>query len=213
MQSAQINSPRFAYQTAAPESQTLDDLRVVRGNYAGSFSGKSKQPLWIAAAMIAAVGGAVLGVNLYAGHDAMIVGAPLVAPAERVAPPTAAKSSITSPTSPVAESVNNNPVVDAPRPAFKSGDEVSVASPPVRAANAIAATGNGVAKSTVVTPKKAAPVLPAPATVTTPPQQEVAPPVQEPLPAPSPIMEEKTIVPAPIPTPAPELPPVEAPKV
>ena len=206
MQSAQINSPRFAYQTAIPAAETLDDLRVVRGNYAGSFSGKSKQPLWIAAAMIAAVGGIAFGVNLYAGHNAVPLGAKEFAPASSVAT-TPAQPASNEAIPPVAPTAKENLPIDAtlsPSGASSGIDTVT----PKRSATA---------KSPVLTPKKVAPLSVVPARKTTPPLQEVAPPVQEPLPAPVPITEEKLVVPAPAPAPAPapipDAPPVEPPKL
>lgn len=200
MQSAQINSPRFAYQTAIPATETLDDFRVVRGNYAGSFSGKSKQPLWIAAAMIAAVGGIAFGVNLYAGHNAVTLGAKAFAPASSVSStPAQPASKVVVP--PVAPMAKDNLPVDATRsPSDASGGIDTVT--PKRSATV---------KSPVLTPKKVAPLSVVPANKATPPLQEVAPPVQEPLPAPVPITEEKLLVPAP--APVPDSPKIEPPKL
>ena len=200
MQSAQINSPRFAYQTAIPAAETLDDFRVVRGNYAGSFSGKSKQPLWIAAAMIAAVGGIALGVNLYAGHNAVTLSPKAFAPV----------SSLPTTPSPPA----SNPVVPAVAPMAKDTLPVAATRSPPDASGGIDTVTpkrSATAKSTVLTPKKVAPLSVVPANKATPPLQEVAPPVQEPLPAPIPITEEKLVVPAP--APIPDAPPVEPPKL
>ena len=216
MQSAQINSPRFAYQTATSATDTLDDLRVVRGNYAGSFSGKSKQPLWIAAAMIAVVGGVVLGVNLYAGHDAVSFNAePLTpkafSPASSV-PSTLPNAAATDVVPPVVAPIAKDQLpVDTARDSTPS--QVTIERPG-KAIEPAKPTRIGVAKSAVVTPKKPAPIKVAPANLVAPPQPEIVPSVpviQEPLPPPVPIMEEKIIAPAP--APVPEVPPVEAPKL
>lgn len=198
MQSAQINSPRFAYQTAIPAAETLDDLRVVRGNYAGSFSGKSKQPLWIAAAMIAAVGGIAFGVTLYTGDNAVTLGAKAFAPASSSsAIPAQPTSNVAVP--PVAPTAKDNLPVDATRPPSDVNSGIDTVTPKRSAS----------VKSPVSIPKKVAPLRVVPANKATPPLQEIAPPVQEPLPAPVPITEEKLVVPAPIP----DAPLVEPPKL
>ena len=77
MQTAQINSPRFSYQATAPTMpnarRTIDDFRPVHGSYAGSFSGKTRQPIWIAVGLIVVVAGIAAGVNMYSvGHTAKI---------------------------------------------------------------------------------------------------------------------------------------------
>ena len=217
MQSAQINSPRFAYQTAIPAAETLDDFRVVRGNYAGSFSGKSKQPLWIAAAMIAAVGGIALGVNLYAGHEAVSFNAVSLspksfAPAGSV-PSTLANTAASSVVEPaVAPIAKDNLSVDTARDSTPSA-QLTIERPS-NAMETAKPKSIGIAKSAVVTPKKPASIKVAPAALVAPPQPEIVPSVpvnQEPPPLP--IMEEKIIAPAPAPAPVPEVPPVEPPKL
>ena len=192
MQTAQINSPRFSYQAAAPTVpntlRTLDDFRPMHGSYAGSFSGKSNQPIWIAVGMIAAVAAIAAGVNMYsASHTAKI---------ETVAP---RQSAFVEPATPaVAPAAIETPMAkqivtsDSPAAVTKAS-EVPVP-----------------AKAAPVITKKAAPIRVEPAQMVAPLEVVPAtPPMVEPVPAPLPIVIEKPITPAPAPAPTPEAPPTE----
>ena len=203
METAQMNSPRFSYQTAAPTlagaPRTLDDFRPVHGSYAGSFSGKSKQPVWIAVGMIAVIASIATGVNMYSeSHEAKIDTA-VSAPNHRVQTiPTAPAIAPTPVEAPAAKEIV---VPDSPRSAPASTEAIK----PVAPKSGVAA------KSAPPVTKKVAPT-PANAVVT--PQPEVVPPspaIVEPVPTPAPIIIEKPVVLAP--TPAPEAPPIEPPKL
>lgn len=216
MQSAQISSPRFSYQTAAPAPQTLDDFRVTQDNYAGSFSGKSKRPVWIAVVMIAAVGGIAFGVNQYSETHVAKITSTAIGPVQGVPPASSAKAPTSVPLPTAVPGVTGNAATDPLRSALKSAEPLM---PPLversnssEAINATRGRSNVTAKSAVVAPKKAAPIAVAPRTEVAPPQLEMAPPpspsIQEPAPTPAPIIEEKPVVP----TPAPNVPPAESPK-
>ena len=203
MQTAQINSPRFSYQAAAPTVpntlKTLDDFRPVHGSYAGSFSGKSRQPIWIAIGMIVVVAGIAAGVNMYsASHTAKIES---VAPRDSafVAPdtPAATTKAPEAVDTPVAKQIITS---DAPIAATKASQVPAPAK----------ATISVTAKPAPAITKKVAPLAVEPVQMVAPPALVPAtPPIEEPVPAPLPIMIEKPITPVPAPAPAPEVPPVE----
>lgn len=204
MQTAQMNSPRFSYQTAAPTlagaPRTLDDFRPVHGSYAGSFSGKSKQPVWIAVGMIAVVASIAAGVNMYSESHAAKIDTAVSAPNHRVqTTPTAPAIAPTPVEAPAAKEIV---VPDSPRSAPANTEAIK----PVASKSSVAA------KSAPPVARKVAPIAPANAVVT--PQPEVVPPspaIVEPVPTPAPIIIEKPVVLAP--TPAPEAPPIEPPKL
>ena len=220
MQTAQINSPRFGYQVPAPMAvtvpHTLDDFRPVHGSYAGSFSGKSMQPWWIAAGMIATVAAIAIGVNMYSESHIAKIDAATSAPNHRLpaapAAPTAAAVPAEAPaaidkaatdsqrTSPKSEEAIVKPSVGSAK--SQSGESVS----PVKPRSSVAGSSAPVAV------KKVAPSTTAP--LIAPPQPELvapSPPIQEPLPTPAPIIEEKPILVAP--KPLPDAPQVEPPKM
>ena len=188
-----MNSPRFNYPTAASATNnvphTLDDFRPVHGSYAGSFSGKSSQPVWIAVGMIAVVASIAAGVNMYSeSHSAKIetaVSAPnLIVPKTPLAPTAPA----------IAPAQVEAPAAIAAPEALRTPTASSV-----------------IAKPAPAVTKK---VAPASAVVT--PQPEVVPPlpaIVEPAPTPPPIVQEPPVMPAPTPTPAPTVPPVEPTKL
>lgn len=196
MQTAQMNSPRFNYPTAASAAtnvpHTLDDFRPVHGSYAGSFSGRSSQPVWIAVGMIAVVASIAAGVNMYSeSHSAKIetaVSAPnLIVPKTPVVPtaPAIAPASVEAPA------------------AIAAPDAIRT-----QTANSV------IAKPAAPTVTKKA----APANAVTTPQPEVVPPspaIVEPAPTPPPIVQEPPLVPVttPAPTPAPEVPPLQPTKL
>ncbi len=193
MQTAQINSPRFNYTTTASAStnvpHTLDDFRPVHGSYAGSFSGRSSQPVWIAIGMIAVVASIAAGVNMYSeSHSAKIE--PAVSASNLIVPKT--------PLAPTAPAIVPAPV-DAP---------AAIAEPDARRTPTASSV---IAKPAPVAAKK---VAPAKAVVT--PQPEVVPPlpaIVEPAPTPPPIVQEPPFVPVPTPAPVPEVPRVEPTKL
>ncbi|MCY7389195.1 MAG: hypothetical protein LH481_14265 [Burkholderiales bacterium] len=201
MQTAQINSPRFSYQAAAPMAartpHTLDDFRAVHGSYAGSFSGKSRQPLWIGVGMIALVASIAMGVNMYSESHSAKIETAASAPTKRVlTEPTAPAIVPTQVEAPVAKEIA--PAETLPAPA------------------ATAAPANTVAPKTSVAPKpapvvtrKAAQTPAAPTRAVMAPPPEVVPPqpaIVEPAPTPPPIVIEPPAVPTPTPMPPPEVP-------
>ncbi len=197
MQTAQMNSPRFSYQATAPivptTPRTIDDFRPVHGSYAGSFSGKTRQPIWIAVGLIVVVAGIAAGVNMYSvGHTAKIEP---VAPRESafVQPSTSAVAAEASaPASPVAKGIVTG---EALAPAIKASE----AAVPAKARASVAA------KPTPAIPKK---VAAEPAQLVAPPEVVPAiPPIVEPTPVPLPIVIEKPI--APVPAPVPDAAPAE----
>ncbi len=206
MQTAQMNSPRFSYQTAAPTvanaPHTLDDFRPVHGSYAGSFSGKSKQPVWIAVGMIAVVAGIATGVNMYSESHAAKIDTAVSAPNHRVqTAPTAPAIAPTPVQAPVAKEIAAPDVTRSP------AASTEVIKP-------VAPKSGVAAKSAPLVSKKVAPITAAPANAIVTPQPEVVPPspsIVEPLPTPAPIIIEKPVVPAP--APAPEAPAIEPPKL
>ena len=209
MQTAQMNSPRFSYQVAAPMAtnapRTLDDFRPVHGSYVGSFSGKTRQPIWIAVGMIVVVAGIAAGVNMYSASQTAKIEP--VAPrdqafVERTAP-AAAASTPGAVESPVAKEILTS---DAPAAATKS----SVIPAPSETKASVAA------KPAPVITKKVAPLPAGSSQTVTPPEVVPAtppeivpatPPMVEPVPAPLPIVIEKPITPAP--APVPDAPPVD----
>ena len=197
MQTAQMNSPRFNYPTAASAvtnvPHTLDDFRPVHGSYAGSFSGKSSQPIWIAVGMIAVVASIAAGVNMYSeSHSAKIETA--VSAPHLIVPKTPLE-----PTTPTAPAITPAPV-EAP---------AAIAAPE---ALRTPTTSSVIAKPAPVVTKKVAPIPIAPASAVVTPQPEVVPPlpaIVEPAPTPPPIVIEPPVVPAPTPV----VPPVEPTKL
>ena len=213
MQSAQISSPRFSYQTAVATPQTLDDFRVTQDNYAGSFSGKSKKPVWIAVVMIAAVSGIAFGVNQYSETHVAKISGSTIGPVQGTPAASAALAPARVPSAAVTPAGTGTPT-EPLRPAIKS---VAPFVAPALERNTVpdpvtAASNRITARSVVVAPKKATPVTTEPSNEVAPAQSEMVlppvPAVNDPGPPPSPMIEEKPVVP----TPAPNVPPVELPK-
>jgi hypothetical protein len=205
MQTAQMNSPRFSYQAAAPTitsaPRTLDDFRPVHGSYAGSFSGKTSQPIWIAVGMIAVVASIATGVNMYSSsHAAKIESAPLVQIQHPLVEPAAsADVPVATPAAPIAKEIAppDVPVAETPKSS-------AIDTPPKARASV-------AAKPAPVITRKAAPLPVEPAQMVAPPEvAPAAPPIAEPAPVPLPIVIEKPITPAP--APVPDVPQVEPPK-
>ena len=202
MQTAQMNSPRFSYQTAAPLAattpRTLDDFRAVHGSYAGSFSGKSRHPIWIAVGMIAVVASIAVGVNMYSESHSANIETAASAPTKRV---------LTEPTAPA--------IVPTPVEAPITKEIAPVSAGSVAPVNTAAPKRSEVSRPATVVTRKAAPASVAPAqTVITPP--ELVPPlpaIVEPTPTPPPLVIEPPAVPQPAPTPVPTVPSVEPPKL
>ena len=199
MQTAQMNSPRFSYQAAAPTVpntiRTLDDFRPVHSSYTGSFSGKTRQPIWIAVGLIVVVAGIAAGVNMYSvGHTANI---------EPVAPRETAfvqpSTTVVAPKAPAAvEAPVAKEIVTSEAAATKASEAPVLAKPKVSAAS----------KPAAATTKKVAPLSAEPAQMVAPPQ--VVPPtpaIVEPVTPPLPIVIEKPVTPTP--APVPDEPPVE----
>ena len=212
MQTAQMNSPRFSFQTPPPVPGTLDDFRVVHDNYAtsGSFSAKAMRPVWIAALLIAAGAGIAFGVNSYSEHNAAKTESAAVAadpsvpaasstPAIRNVPmaaeaPTAKDSPITDPLKPMTKSEEANSMPMAGQGNNHSSESMN----PAKARNSVAV------KSAPAPARKAAPapILPA-ANEVAPLPQETAPPsppapaIIEPLPVPAPASVTAPTVPQP----------------
>lgn len=197
MQTAQINSPRFSYQATAPMAanvrHTLDDFRPVHGSYSGSFSGKTKQPLWIAVGMVAVVAIVAAGVNMYSDSYTATI--------DTASSPT--KRVLAAPTPPVA---TPSPVA---APAAKE------MTPPDSSQTLPKAEASVVAKPAMTTSKKVVPAPVARTNAVVPAQPEVVPPlpaIVEPVPAPAPIVIEPPVEPPAVTPPAP-VPPVEPPKL
>ncbi len=192
MDTAQINSPRFSYQTAAPAApRTLNDMRIIPDYHdpVSTFSAKKAMlPALITALVVVGIAGTAIGLHRYSENTAEKINAPaetstpIVAPAPAPAPVT--KDAVTEPLGPVIKSEEVAPPVITPK--------VEVAKPVVKPV-----------------PPKAAPApvktVPAAATEATPPAREATPP--------SPPVAEPVVVPPPAPVvePAPTTPP-EPPK-
>ena len=212
MENVHTNPQLFNYQPAAPLPHKLDDYRVVRGSYGGSFSGKSGRPAWLAAIMIFAVAGTAIGVSVYSDHNAMLTSSPALAPthstplgptvpatSERaIAPvaPVAKQSSAIDPAS-VPTKVETPKVLPAATPA---SEPMSPAKTKPRAAT----------KSEPVVSKRIAPDPASPVNQVVTPPQEVAP-----IAPPPPVIQEPPVVPQPLPTPSttPIVPPLDPPKM
>ena len=207
MRTAQMDSPRFDYQLALPVSHTLDEYRVVSGSYGGSFSRKSKQPLWIAVAMVAALAGIGYGVNFYSDYSAPKVEPTTYTPDLIVKSTPPASTSLQAPT-PAPESLRTLPKSDAPNMSL------SVLAPTTKNLEPNSSVNSGTTPAAKPAPAATSKVSRAPASgnVVVPVQPEIAPPVPpiiEPRPTPAPIVE---VPPVPTPQPVPETPPMEAPK-
>jgi hypothetical protein len=236
MDAVQTNPQAFNYLPKAPLLRTLDDMRMVHDNYAtsGSFSASSMRPVLIAALVIAAGAGIVVGVNKYSDYNAAKISAASSMPDPTV--PLASSVPATSNVAVPAETITakDSPVTDPMKTMTKSEEANSMPlagqgnNHSSESMNPVKAKSSVAAKSAPALTKKIAP-LPAspafqlaPATVApapiVPPQQDMAPP-SPPVLAPAPIIiEEKP--PAPIPVqeppvvaPAPTTPPVEPPKL
>ena len=202
MQTAQMNSPaRFTYQTVAPlavaTAHTLDDFRTVRGSYAGSFSGKSRHPIWIAVGMIAVVGSIALGVNMYSESNSVNIETAASAPGQRVlAEPTASALATPSVEARIAREIAATPVTSSAPviTATPTNNEVTKPAPSVTRKTAPSSAARG---QTVITPPEVVPPSPA---------------IVEPVPTPPPpIIIDPPAVPAPMPVPM--VPSVEPPKL
>ena len=191
MHTAQINSPRFSYQTAAPSvaatPHTLDDFRTVRGSYAGSFSGKSRHPIWIAVGMIAVVGSIAVGVNMYSKSHLANIETVASAPSNRVLTgPTAPANAPTALGAPIAKEIAPTSASTV-APVNKASPKSSEAAKPAPVATRKAAPASAVRGQTVITPPEVVPPSPA---------------IVEPVPTPPPpIIIDPPAVPAPMPVP------------
>ena len=203
MQTAQMNSPaRFTYQTAAPLAaatpHTLDDFRTVRGSYAGSFSGKSRHPIWIAVGMIAVVGSIALGVNMYSeSHSAKIEPAASAPGKRALMEPTAPPLATTPTEALIAKEIALTPATSS-APVNTDAPKNNEVTKPAQAVARKAAPASAVRGQTVITPPEVVPPSPA---------------VVEPVPNPQPIIIDPPSVPAPVPMPEPTVPSVEPPKL
>ena len=193
MQTAQISPPRFSYQATAPMAanvrHTLDDFRPVHAIYSGSFSRKTKQPLWIAAGMIAVIAIVAAGVNMYSDSYTATI--------DTASSPT--KRFLAAPTPPAATAS-----LVAPPARTEMTPPDSSQTPPK-------AEGNVLAKPAMTPSKKVAPAPVARTKAVVPAQPEVVPPlpaIVEPVPVPAPTVTEPPVV-----TPPAPVPPVEPPKL
>ena len=207
MQTAQMSPPRFGYETTSPLPGKLDDFRLVHGSYGGSFSGKSKRPLFLAALALAGVVAAAFGAYQYSDDSAEKTNTAAVSSSVRVptstvptatAPATAASSSSVDPVKPLArsmETIPTPPVGQVP----ESSD----------AANSAKVKGTVPAKAASASTKSVTPVPSARRNQVMPAPLEI-PPTPLPTPAPTPpIIEEPPVIPAPVPV----VPPAEPTKL
>ena len=208
MQTAQMSSPRFSYETTSPLPRKLDDFRLVHGSYGGSFSGKSKRPLWLAALALAGVVAAAFGAYQYSDGSAEKTHVAAVSSSARVptstvpaasAPAIAASSSSVEPVKPLARSLETIPTPPV----------VQVNPDSIDAANAAKVKGTVPAKAASASAKSVTPVPSVRRNQIMPTPQEI-PPTPLPTPAPTPpIIEEPPVIPAP----APVVPPAEPTKL
>ena len=210
MQTAQMNSPRFSFQTPVPVPGTLDNFRVVHDNYAssGSFSAKAMRPVWIAALLIAAGAGIAFGVNTYSENSAAKTESAAIAADPSVPAASSVPATSNMPMAAEAPTAKDSPVTDPLKPLTKSQEANSMPlaghgnNHSSESLNPVKAKSSVAAKSAPVAPGKAAPALITPANEVAPLPLETAPP-SPPAPA--------IIEPLPVPAPAPITPPVEPP--
>lgn len=208
MQTAQMSPPRFGYETTSPLPGKLDDFRLVHESYGGSFSGKSKRPLLLAALALAGVVAVAFGAYQYSDDSAEITHIAAVSSSARVptstvptatAPATAASSSSVDPVKPLARSMETIPTPPVGQVNPESSD----------AANSAKVKGTVPAKAASASTKSVAPVPSARRNQIMPTPLEI-PPTPLPTPAPTPpIIEEPPVIPAPVPV----VPPAEPTKL
>ena len=204
METAQINSPRFSYQTAAPAARTLDDLRIVHSKYTdmgSSFSGKSMRPMLISVLVAAAVAGTAIGLHRYSekttekinatanvADPSVPAAASVRATESAVVAPAAKDSPATNPLSPMTKSEEANSMPFAGQGNNHSSESLN----PVKATSSAAAKSAAAVPKPVATKATVTPATPIAASVSTTPAQEATPPAP-------PVIEEKPIVPPPAP--------------
>ena len=207
METAQINSPRFSYQTAAPAARTLDDLRIVHSKYTdmgSSFSGKSMRPMLISVLVAAAVAGTAIGLHRYSekttekinatanvADPSVPAAASVRATESAVVAPAAKDSPATNPLSPMTKSEEANSMPFAGQGNNHSSESLN----PVKAANSVAAKSAAAVPKPVAAKAAVTPAAPIATSVSTTPVREATPPASPP---PS-VIEEKPIVPPPAP--------------
>ena len=198
MENVHTNPQLFNYQPAAPLPHKLDDYRVVRGSYGGSFSGKSSRPAWLAAIMIFAVAGTAIGVSVYSDHNAMLTSSPALAPTHStpLGPTVPARTEV-----PAAKEVSTIEPVNAPGKT-QAPNAPSIATPFVEPTSPVKARARAAAKAEAV----AKPIAPAPANKVVTPQDAI------PVSPPAPIVEEPPVLPTPTPVTTPIVPPMDPPK-
>lgn len=212
MQTAQMSPPRFGYEATSPLPRKLDDFRLVHGSYGGSFSGKSKRPLLLAALALAGVVAAAFGAYQYSDDSAEKTQIAAVSSSTRVptstvpaatAPATAASSSSVDPVKPLARSLETIPTPPLTQVKPESND----------AANSAKVKGTVPAKAASASTQSVTPAPSVRRNQVMPTPQEIPPtPLPTPLPTPAPtppIIEEPPVIPAP----APVVPPAEPTKL
>jgi hypothetical protein len=222
---AVLRTPQpFNRPPTAPQPRTLDDLRIVHGNYdtAGSFSARSMRPVLLAALAVAAIAGIAIGVNSYSTHTVAKINtsAPGTGPDTPSASSVPAASSVPMPAA--AATATDNPATDPLKPMTRSEEANSMPlagqgnNHSSESMNPVKAKASVAAISARVTARSSAPVAVAPANQVAPIPAEIVaplPPLSAPAPAP---VEIPPVVPAPapvvspmVPAPAPMVPPAE----
>ena len=201
MENVHTNPQLFNYQPAAPLPHKLDDYRVVRGSYGGSFSGKSSRPAWLAAIMIVAVAGTAIGVSVYSDHNAMLTSSPALAPTHSTPLGPTVPVSTEVPAAPAAKEVSTIEPVNAPGK-IQAPIAPSITTPFVEPTSPVKARARAAAKAEAV----AKPIAPAPVNKVVTPQDAI------PVSPPAPIVEEPPVIPAPTPVTTPIVPSMDPPK-
>ncbi|MEQ1515648.1 MAG: hypothetical protein ABL931_04060, partial [Usitatibacteraceae bacterium] len=118
MQTIQTNPQHFVFPAnqsdIATPAHSLDEFRLVQGNYKGSFSKRSMRPLLTAGLVVASLAGLAIGVSFYSDHNAVKSSAPTTTP-DRSAffGPSTSPGTEASPQSPVLKSADT-PEASAP---------------------------------------------------------------------------------------------------
>jgi hypothetical protein len=204
MHTIQTSPTQFNYQATVPPAHTLEDYRVVQGEYKGGISKKPMQMLFSGALVLAVFGGMALSVSMYSDHNTAKSSSPAAAQDRSV--PMGPASMPNSDIAPAAAAAKvPTPIEDSVAPPPKLETPITV--PVMPKVNRAASTSANQNK-----PVTRAPIKPiAPVTEMIAPL-ETAPPV----PPTPPLVEEKpVVVPPPViePTPTPVVPQVDPPKL
>lgn len=201
MHTIQSNPQPFSYLAAAPVAHSLNDYRIVQGEYGGSSSNMSMRPVLIGALVIAVFGGAAAGLSKYSDHSTVKSNAPAQVQDRSVSFGPSASTSNEPPSAAPAATATSAPNPVAPPMKQETPAAAAVPEPAGRATVASAKLASPVSrpatKSNSATTKRiASAATPAASELT--PAQEAAPAA----PPPAPIVEQ-VVVPPPAPSPEP----------